>query len=118
MNCTDCSDGVSHYDTHPGLEQGEIQGGTFVNLCRIAYSVCPGAFHEPCSGEVHEHEELALSSTNVDLLEASLKGEAAEARWTVERFDWAELNEATGSVEVRRCDGLLFANFPARVLVQ
>jgi hypothetical protein len=117
MNCMDCSDGESHYDYHPGLEEGELTGGTFVNLCRVAYSICPG-LHLPCEPHQNEEEEdaatLPLTPRSLDLLEHQLArrmpGSAIGDRLVA--FPWATVNEESGAVEVRNCDGDLVAHLP------
>ena len=107
----DCGDG-SHMDQLPGLDEGRWRGGTFVNMCRIAYSECFD-YHDPCP-PTDDEDNLTFSLVRLQELEESIRsGDTRSIGRLLDRYaGFAAVASSRNAVEVKGCDGRTFALLP------
>ncbi len=110
--CEDCGNG-SHEDELPlDPDEGHWIGGTFVNMCNIAYSECFD-YHDLCEPS-EDKDEPRFTTNDLDRLERAIQADH------VERVDEllrqyaavATFIPSARAIQVTTCGGRLFANMP------
>jgi hypothetical protein len=113
--CEECSLSASHYDyLEVDPEFNHYMGGTFVNMCGIAYSECWPA-HTMCPPIIGgDGEEIHFTSAQLDLLQESVLNDDIESIRTL-TLDYAQtiyVDSQRHSIQVTGCGGRIIAHLP------